>query len=231
MAASFRWAPISVAAALIAAVSASLVDFTKPAAAMDASTIPKTFTTRCGGVDCSIKKKNAFYALLVAVCVVCGGEDRRYSCCCELAGCWQCWDGSSAVKSGTGRTGALQVAAAHASWRITYASVPSLSCLPAVQNNFDANPNANSVTDSVIAQFVPLTGMSTKDKVHRKKRLQGMATLIADLNNASDIATVSVHSAAGPFGYCKADGAPQCPSLPPTCSLPSMHFLSPCLTS
>ena len=34
--------------------------------------------------------------------------------------------------------------------------------------------------------------MSNNDKVHRKQRLQGMASLIADLNNASSIATVSV---------------------------------------
>ena len=59
--------------------------------------------------------------------------------------------------------------------------------LPALQNNFETN------ADSVIGQFVPLTGMSNKDKVHRKKRLQGMATLVADLNTASSIATVSVH--------------------------------------
>ena len=56
--------------------------------------------------------------------------------------------------------------------------------VPALQNNLDAT------AASVISQFVPVPG-TNGDTVQRTKRLGGMASIIADLNNVSTIATVS----------------------------------------
>ena len=51
----------------VAAAAAAPVNFTQPATALNASTIPTVFTVPCLGGDCITKKKHAFFANLVVV--------------------------------------------------------------------------------------------------------------------------------------------------------------------
>ena len=88
-------------------------------------------------------------------------------------------------EEGVEETRTFQVAA-HFRWWITPSSLPCRA-VPALQNNIDAN------AASVISQFVPVPDQNQGDTNRRKERLGGMASLVADLNNASDIASVSTN--------------------------------------